>query len=204
MRRTHLLGLCATVSAVFMAACLPPWNLAFLAPVALAPLLFALGHEGDGKARFFAGWLAGFLYWAAVCHWIGDVLSNHGGLNAPLAVVAVVLFALAKGLHLAVFAWMAGPMLKRWWAVPAIALLWTGLERTHAPLGFPWLQLGNAGIEMALPLRLAPLLGVYGLTFLFAATATGAALAALKRPRMQLAWLAAIALLWALPAIETG
>lgn len=204
MRRIHLLTLGAVASAVMMALSLPPWGLALLAPVALAPLLFALGHESDGKARFLTGWLAGFLYWAAVCHWIGDVLANYGGLNGPLAVLAVVLFALAKGLHLAVFAWMAGPMLKRWWAIPAIAALWTGLERTHAPLGFPWLQLGNAGIEMELPLRLAPVFGVYGLTFIFAATATGAALAALKRPRKQLAWLAAIVLLWALPAVETG
>jgi apolipoprotein N-acyltransferase len=204
MRRIHLLTIGAVASALMMVLALPPWGLALLAPVALAPLLFALGHESDGRARFLTGWAAGFIYWAAVCHWIGDVLDNFGGLSGPLAVLAVVLFALAKGLHLAVFAWMAGPIMKRWWAVPAIALLWTGLERTHAPLGFPWLQLGNAGIDMALPLRLAPVVGVYGLTFVFAATATGAALAALKRPRKQLAWLAAIALLWALPAVEMG
>ncbi len=204
MRRIPLLTLGAVASAAMMALSLPPWSLAFLAPVALAPLLFSLGHESDGKARFLTGWLAGFLYWTAVCYWIGGVLANYGGLNGPLAVLAVILFALAKGLHLAVFAWMAGPLLKRWWAIPAIAALWTGLERTHAPLGFPWLQLGNAGIEMALPLRLAQVVGVYGLTFIFAATATGAALAALKRPRKQLAWLGGIVLLWVLPAVETG
>lgn len=204
MRRTHLLTLGATCTAILMALALPPWNLSFLATVALAPLLYAVAHEGDGRSRFFTGWAAGFIYWALVCHWIGWVLANHGGLSGPLAVLAVVLFAVVKGLHLAVFAWMAGPMLKRWWAVPGIALLWTGLERTHAPLGFPWLQLGNAGIDMALPLRLAPVVGVYGLTFIFAAISAGAALAALKRPRKQLAWLLLIAALWALPTVETG
>jgi len=187
-----------------MALALPPWSLSFLATVALAPLLFALAHEPDGTARFLTGWAAGFMYWAGICFWIGEVLANHGGLNGPLAVLAVVLFALAKGLHLAVFSWMAGPILKRWWAIPGVALLWTGLERTHAPLGFAWLQLGNAGIDMALPLRLAPVFGVYGLTFIFAAISTGAALAALKRPRKQLAWLLGIAVLWALPPVELG
>ena len=76
------------------------------------------------------------------------------------------------------------------YAIPAIAALWTGIERTHATFGFAWLALGNAGIDMALPLRLAPFTGVYGLSFVFALTAATVALMILRRGRRQLYWLA--------------
>ena len=66
-------------------------------------------------------------------------------------------------------------MIWKWYAIPVVAALWTGLERTHGDLGFAWLCLGNAGIDMALPLRLAPWVGVYGLSFLFTMMAAGAA-----------------------------
>ena len=53
--------------------------------------------------------------------------------------------------------------------VPAVAALWVAIEVTHGPLGFAWLALGNAGIDMGVPMRLAPFTGVYGLSFVFAA-----------------------------------
>ena len=86
-----------------------------------------------------------------------------------------LLFSLIKSLHLAVFAMLAAVVMSQWYAIPAVAALWTGIERTHGDLGFAWLCLGNAGIDMALPMRLAPWVGVYGLSFLFAMMATGAA-----------------------------
>lgn len=201
MRRWHLAAGGAVLTAALLAAVQPPWNAAFLAPAALTPLLFALAHEPEWKWRFMSGWLAGFLYWLAVCHWIREVLAAYGGLTGPLAVLAVVLFAVAKGLHLAVFAALAGPLIKRAWAVPAVAALWVGIERTHGPLGFAWLTLGNAGIEMPLPLRLAPWTGVYGLSFVFAALGAALALVLLRRPRREAAWVLALGGLWLLPAV---
>ncbi len=64
--------------------------------------------------------------------------------------------------------------MRRWWAVPAVAALWVAIEATHGSLGFAWLALGNAGIDMELPMRLAPITGVYGLSFVFMMMATGA------------------------------
>jgi apolipoprotein N-acyltransferase len=54
---------------------------------------------------------------------------------------------------------------------------------------------------MGLPMRLAPIVGVYGLSFVFAMLACAVALVALRRPRLQLAWLAALAVLFLLPAL---
>jgi apolipoprotein N-acyltransferase len=192
----------AALTAVLLAALFPPFGLAFFAPVALAPLLYAVAHQPFAGRRFLWGWLSGFLYWVIVCHWIGDVLLAYGGLNGPLSVLAVVLFAAAKGLHCAVFAWLAGHIIKRPWAIPAVAALWTGIERTHSTFGFAWLALGNAGISMALPLRIAPVLGVYGLSFIFAALACGITLVALRRNRRELLWLACLPGLLVLPSVE--
>ena len=79
-----------------------------------------------------------------------------------------VLFSVAKAIHLGVFSLLAAVLIRTPYAIPAIAALWTGIERTHATFGFAWLDLGNAGIDMPLPMRLAPILGVYGISFLFA------------------------------------
>lgn len=200
MRAWHLSLAGAVLTALLLALLFPPYDLAFLAPLALAPLLYSLAHEPFGKRRFLWGWLSGFLYWIIVCHWIGDVLAAYGGLNGPVSLLALVLFALAKGLHTAVFSWLAGPLMKRPWAIPAVAALWTGIERTHAPLGFPWLTLGNSGIAMAVPLRAAPVVGVYGVSFILAMLGCALALVALRRKRQELAWLLALPLLMLLPA----
>ncbi len=199
MRLWHLGAGGAAVSGLLLALLFPPMGLAFLAPVALLPLLYGLWHEPSSRYRFLYGWLAGFLFWAITCHWIRATLDIYGGLTGWLSWVTLILFALAKGLHLAAFSWLAGPIMRRLWAVPALAALWTGLERTHGPLGFAWLALGNAGIDMPFPLRLAPVTGVYGLSFLFAAIACVASRVLLKQGRREWLWLLPCALLPLLP-----
>jgi apolipoprotein N-acyltransferase len=122
-------------------------------------------------------------------------------MGAALSWLAFLLFCLAKALQTAVFTWLAGFLMPRWYAVPAVAALWTGIERTHAPLGFPWLALGNAGVDMSLPARLAPFIGVYGLSFVFVMLNAAAALVLLRRPRRELAWLGALAALYLPPEL---
>jgi apolipoprotein N-acyltransferase len=85
-----------------------------------------------------------------------------------------------------------------------VAALWVAVEVTHGPLGFAWLALGNAGVDMGIPMRLAPFTGVYGLSFVFALMAVALALAVIGRPRrpqVALLWLAPILLLTLLPAL---
>jgi len=197
----------ALVSAALLILSFPGYNIAWLAPVALAPLLVAVAREDRPWRRFLMGWAAGTVYWFGVCYWIQFVLSFHGGLGDAAGWAVFTLFAVTKALHLAFFALLAGILMRRWWAVPGVAALWVAIEVTHGPLGFAWLALGNAGIEMSVPMRLAPITGVYGLSFVFAATATALALACLRRPRIELAWLLAlplIALLPRLPEAERG
>jgi len=200
-RRVLLNAALSLLSALLLLATFPRLDLHFLAPVALTPLLIALARTPNAWQRFTYGWAAGILYWFLVCTWIQFVLQVYGGLGRWGGWASFFLFAILKGLHLALFGCLAGPLLQRSYALPAVAALWAGLERTHATFGFAWLDLGNAGIDMSVPLRLAPFVGVYGLSFVFAMLAAGAACVAVRQPRTHLLPLLALPLLWLLPAI---
>jgi apolipoprotein N-acyltransferase len=185
----------------------PNFGLPWLAPVALTPLLIALAREPRPLWRFLLGEFTGVVYWFGICYWIQFVLEVHGGMGRWGGWATFMLFCVAKAIHMAIFSLLAAVLLDTWAAVPAVAALWTGIERTHATFGFAWLTLGNAGINMPLPLRLAPFTGVYGLSFIFAITATTLAAIILRRGRRQLYWLVvvpALLLLPDLPAPENG
>jgi apolipoprotein N-acyltransferase len=203
-RRVLFHTLLALATAGLLLLALPRFDLRWLAPVALTPLLVALARTPHAVQRFFLGWAAGIFYWGFLCTWIQFVLEVHGAMGRAGGWICFILFALYKGLHLGVFSWLAGPLMLRPYAVPAVAALWTGIERTHATFAFAWLDLGNAGIDMSLPLRLAPVLGVYGLSFIFAMTATALGCVILRQSRRNLLPLAILGLLWFVPAIPEG
>ncbi len=193
--------LLALLSAILLVLAFPRFSLAFLAAVALAPLLVAVAREARPRRRFLLGWAAGVLYWFGVCYWIQFVLAQYGGVGEAGGWALFLLFCAVKAIHLGVFALLAGVLIRHWWAVPAVAALWVAIEVTHGSLGFAWLALGNAGIGMSIPLRLAPYTGVYGLSFVFAMMNTALALAVLRRPRAQLAWLFVLFFLVFLPRL---
>jgi apolipoprotein N-acyltransferase len=191
----------ALLSAALLILCFPRFNLVWFAPVALTPLLLALARERRPGRRFLLGWTTGAVYWCGVCYWVEIVLAVHGDMGKGLAWGMFVLFCVAKAMHMGVFALLAGILMRRWWAVPAVAAWWVTVEVTHGSLGFAWLALGNAGVDMGIPMRMAPYTGVYGLSFVFVTMATGLALAILRRPRRELLWLAPLLLLPLLPAM---
>ncbi len=191
----------ALLSAAMLVLLYPRFNLVWLAPFALAPLLIAVSREPRMLFRFLLGYAAGIVYWFGVCYWIEAVLDHYGAMGPWAGWGTFLLFCLAKGLHLGVFALLAAVLTPKPYAIPAVAALWTGIERTHGPLGFAWLTLGDAGTSMGLPMRLAPLTGVYGLSFVFAMLATALALVVLRRKRRELLWLTPLLILPLLPAL---
>jgi apolipoprotein N-acyltransferase len=193
--------LLALGSAALLILTFPRFQLIWLAPVALTPLLVAVAREARWLRRFLLGWAAGVVYWFGVCYWIQFVLAVHGGLGEVAGWAVFLLFCVTKALHIGVFALLAGMLMRRWWAVPAVASLWVAVEVTHGSLGFAWLALGNAGIDMGVPLRLAPFTGVYGVSFVFMTMAAALAGAVLRRPRAELLWLLPLLFLVFLPAM---
>ncbi len=186
-------------SAGFLLLAFPRVDVAYLAPVALAPMLVGAARETSAFRRFLNGYAAGVVYWFGICYWIQLVLAEYAGVGNAIGWALFMLFCLIKALHMGAFTALAGITMRAKWALPATAALWVAIELTHGYLGFAWLALGNAGIGMSLPMRLAPITGVYGISFVFAMLSAALALSFLRRPRLQLAWLAALPGLFLLP-----
>ncbi len=182
----------ALLTSAMLIAIAPRIGAAYLAPIALVPLLYTLRRQHDVLDRVIHGLAVGIPYWFIVCLWIQHVLSEHGGLDGGLAWFSFLLFCFLKSLHLAVFAAISGYI--RSWYVPTLAALWVGLERTHGTFGFAWLTLGDAGIDMPWLLGVPSFVGVYGLSFLFASSAAAIVLTIETRKPKHLAWLALYAL----------
>ncbi len=193
-----LLGL---LTSLLLTLALPRFDLPWLMPMALAPLLLASARESRPMRRLLIGWLAGAVVLFGVTDWIRFVISVHGGLGTLGGWAVFLLFCAAKGFYFGVFALLAGPLLRRWWAVPAIAALWVGVDITFGSIGFQWVTLGNAGANMGIPMRLAPYTGVHGLSFVFMVMSAELAMALLRRPRRHLLWLLTLPLLILLPEL---
>lgn len=192
--------LLAAATGILLVLLFPRFSWTALAPVALTPLLVAMARELRPMQRFLLGYLAGVIYWFGICYWIQAVLADHGGVGDWGGWASYLLFCILKSIHLGVFSMLGAVVIRTPWGIPVVAALWAGLERTQSPLTlFQWLMLGNAGIDMGVPMRLAPITGVYGISFVFAMMSAIVAAVLLRRPRKEFLWAAALMLLFLLP-----
>lgn len=193
--------LLAASSGLLQVLVFPRFGFSFLAFFAVTPLLLALEREPAPRSRFFLGWLAGAVFWGGTCYWIYDVMHRYADLSALAAAAIFAGFFVVKGLYLGVFSLAAGPLLSRSWAIPAVAAAWVAIEGSQQYLAFTWLQLGNAGTDFSLAARLAPYTGIYGVSFVLAMVNVAVALAVWRRPRRDFVWLAALLILFLVPAL---
>jgi apolipoprotein N-acyltransferase len=193
--------LLALLSGLLLVVVHPRWNLPLLAPFAVGPLIYALLREWEPKHRFLLGYVTGLVFWAGINYWIHFVISVHGNLGSGLGAVGFVLFVLLRAIPLGLFGLLAGVLVQRPYAIAGVACLWVGIERMPWLFNYTWLHLGNAGIDMGVPMRLAPVTGVYGLSWVFAALGAAVAVVLFRRDRRQLLWLTPIALLAVLPPL---
>lgn len=138
-----------------LALAYPPYNLEFLAWIALVPLLFAL--EGKSLSRsFFCGWLAGFvmfifqIFWFRVFH-----------VSIPFLVSAYL--ALYFGLFALLYSFVKNKIIA--------PFLWVAIEyiRTIGFWGFPAGLLGYSQYLNIPLIQISDLTGVFGVSFLIAA-----------------------------------
>lgn len=156
----------------------PLWRTAFCW-IALLPLLWALldndktGSPLDLRQGALLGYLCGFVWYLGNCYWIYQTMYLYGGLAKPIAAGILVLFCLYLGLYHALFAALLAVCRKRFGRQAALILVpfvWVAVELARARItGFPWDQLGIAQVDNSLLTRLAPIAGVYGLSFIIAA-----------------------------------
>jgi apolipoprotein N-acyltransferase len=191
----------ALASAGLLIFLFPRFGFVWLAPVALTPLLIASAREPRWRQRFLLGYVCGVIYWFGTCNWIEWTLAHHAGVSGGMAWFLFALFCLAKAAQTGLFAALAGMLMRSRIALPAIAALWVAIEWTHSYTGFEWLNLGNAGSNMSVPLRLAPITGVWGISFVFALISASVACVILRNSRLQILWLLLLPALLFLPEV---
>jgi apolipoprotein N-acyltransferase len=156
----------------------PLWRTAFCW-IALLPLLWAL--LGNAKTEnpltlrqgAALGYICGFIWYLGNCYWIYQTMYLYGGLAKPIAAGILLLFCLYLGLYHALFGILIAAFRRRFGRQAALLLVpfaWVAVELARARItGLPWDPLGNAQVDNPLLTRLAPVTGVYGLSFLIAA-----------------------------------
>lgn len=166
----------------------------FPLPILALAGLFLLLHEASPREAFRRAWLFGLGWFGAGVSWVYVSMHDVGGLPLPVAGVLTLLFAAFLALFPATAAWLAA----RRHVAAAIHLLillptlWALAEWSRGWLltGFPWQAIGYSQAPAGPLAAYAPLLGVYGVSWLAALTAGALAL---RRP-----WpLVLVAALWA-------
>lgn len=177
--------LLAAVSAVLLnfafpvAGPLPPVR-AVLSMFALVPLLFALlNPNAASRPRYLAesaltAYVTGVLWYGLNCYWIYATMHQYGGLQPWVSVGIVVLYSLILGLYFALFGLLVALVQRAsgriLYTACAIPFFWVGVEYLAAHLTcVPWDQLGYSQVDNLVLTRLAPVTGVYGLSWVLAA-----------------------------------
>jgi apolipoprotein N-acyltransferase len=223
VRQIHFSAwLLVLLSSILQVLIFPLPGLYVLSWVAFAPLIVALLRarpvgvlEMDGSVNlqaakpgqaFLLAYTSGILWYAGTCYWIYNTMHEHGGLSAPVALLALFLFCLYLGLYHGLFGLLlsltVGPGRDNRGALLAAPFLWVAVELARTLVtGFPWNLLGTAQVDNISLSRITTWTGVYGVSFEIMLVNVAVAAAFLvprkKRNTLLLAALAAAAVLQA-------
>ncbi|MHB1351921.1 MAG: apolipoprotein N-acyltransferase [Thiobacillus sp.] len=194
-----LIPLFAGVAAV---AGFAPFGLWPLPILSLAVLFVMLERAPSARAGFMLGFVWGLGFFLVGVSWVFVSLSVYGGMPAWLAGLATFLFCA----FLALFPAAVGALQAAGLRLPRgvrllvlLPLLWGATEWVRGWIftGFPWLVVGYSQVPASPLAGYAPLVGVYGVSFVLASVA--ALLTWLLLPQRGLA-----ARAWALAAIAAA
>ncbi len=175
----YLLPLLLGVTGVL---CFAPFGFFWAAPLVWLALFLLFERAASARRAALAGGLFGLGFFLAGVSWIFVSLSVFGGMPAWLAAPATFLFCAGLALYPA----LSGFFYRRfrpaafWQRILFFAALIACADwlRAWVFTGFPWLALGYSQTPPSPLAGFAPVLGVFGLSFLLAGMA-----AALARPR---------------------
>ncbi|USZ15885.1 apolipoprotein N-acyltransferase [Moraxella sp. FZFQ2102] len=139
------------------------YPIAIISPMVLYALL--IGTD-SAKRAFWIGEAYGFGTWAVGAFWLYTSIHEYGAVPSWAAYILIGLMALIMGLFHAVMSWAFVRFTAR--QPLAFAGFWVVQEwaKTWLLTGFPWLFVGYAFTEVTWLNGLAPITGVFGLSFL--------------------------------------
>lgn len=198
------LPLASLLAGALAVAGFAPFNLWPLPLLSLAALFGLLSRASTRRAGFLVGFAWGLGFFLTGVSWIYISLSVYGGMSMGLAGLATLVFcsvmallpALVGALQVPASGTKRGPASATLRLLLGIPLLWGLSEWVRGWIftGFPWLTLGYSQVPASPLAGYAPVLGVYGVSFVMALIA--ALLAWGLAPHRPPAWRA-----WALVAV---
>lgn len=169
----------SVISALLGVLSFPDFGIDFLAFLALAPIIFAVGWKTPDRApAFIAGWVFGFLFFFSTTWWLSHAPIEYAAVNPLVAYGLIATVALSAGLFPALSITLLAGLVRRIGVVGLIAapFIWllTDLLRYHIT-GNNWNSFGYA-LAFSDLVSLASIGGVAMLTFLTTLFSTATAL----------------------------
>ena len=145
----------------------------------LVPLLSALLGTDRSGARLrplqaaLLSYVCGIIWYLGNCYWIYRTMHVYENIPMLASLGILLLFAMYVGLYHALFGavtgWLHGRY-NRTIVLVACPFLWVAVELARARItGFPWDLLGYTQVDSLVLTKLAPFLGVMGLSFVIVA-----------------------------------
>ena len=138
------------------------WPLAFVSPAILYALLLP---EMSGKRAFVIGEAYGMGLWCVGAFWLYTSIHDYGNTPTWLALILIAIMGLGMGLFHGFLALIFNRLVGR--QPFSFAALWILQEwlKTWLFTGFPWLFVGYAFTEQYWLSSLAPIAGVFAVSF---------------------------------------
>jgi apolipoprotein N-acyltransferase len=161
-----------------LAGPVPAWRRLFCW-FCLVPLLYALlrndrfGNALKPMQTALLSYFCGIVWYLGNCYWIYRTMHVYENIPILASLGILLLFALYVGLYHALFGWLVGLLRKKY--SPVIILMsspfiWVAVELARARItGFPWDLLGYTQVDNLTLTKIAPFLGVMGVSFVIAA-----------------------------------
>lgn len=150
--------------AMFMLSLAPYgyWIIALISPALLYALLLG---DMSNKRAFIIGEAYGMGLWCVGAFWLYTSIHDYGDVPMPLALLAIAVMGLGMGLFHGFMALIFNRFVGK--QPLAFAALWVLQEwmKTWLLTGFPWLFVGYAFTEQHWLSSLAPVAGVFAISF---------------------------------------
>jgi len=188
----------ALIAGGFLVFAFAPFNLFPLA-ILSQMMLFGLWRGVSVGRAFWRGWLYGLGMFGGGVHWLYISLAQFGGIDTPTAMIINGLFVMGMAFYPAILGAVilkTFPICNRVRVLLALPAGWVLLEWTRSWFltGFPWLLLGYSQIDAPLS-GLAPIGGVYAVSWAVSFTAGLILYGILRGKKGRIAWIS-LAFLW--------
>jgi apolipoprotein N-acyltransferase len=162
------------LAAIAGALCIAGYAPFYLYPITILGIAIFFHLVSQSTSRWKAAWVGlafGLGFFGAGVSWVYISLHDFGGMPMWMAVLATAGLCFFLALFPAIGSYIGKALPVTWLALP---VTWVLLEWVRGWIftGFPWLNIGYSQVPASPLAGYAPIIGVYGVSFLLAITAS--------------------------------